>query len=269
MNPKETTDFAVGDKLVVADELQPGDLVSFDKSNPGRVEVRAVGLGDLDPSREDLYRAYPSPEGPQFIPVQEPFEDLLAWERLRHIGNAAEEKGSNWGRFAIPMETLAIYAPGEDLPPGRTLADLEMTAEVRESLEGYLLLCSKVPPPPEPLHVLAGLRLQPGQIPEPRRQEVLETMFAPDSIVELLGMLSSSVIPEPPLYAAGVDGAMLEILMSRGSYMSRITGFKREAEFALPMDCRCRVTSFEAAAPFEVTGGHSFIRPTIRLEQID
>jgi hypothetical protein len=265
----ESPSFGVGDKLQIAEELQQGDLVFFDPIEPGRVAVRVVRLGDLDGSHEALFRTYPGPDGPEFIPVQEPFNDILAWEKLRHLGAAAEDKGSNWGRFAIPMETLVIYAPEEDPPPGRKFEDIEMTAETRASLEGYLLLCSKIPPPPEPLRVLAGLRIQAGQIPEEGQDQILETIFAPGSTVELRGMLSSSAIAEPPLFAAGVHGAMLDILMSQGAYMSRITGFKREAEFALPMDCRCRVTSFEPSAPHEVAGGHSFIRPTIRLEQIE
>ena len=268
MSSNEPPLFAVGDKLKIADELQPGDLVFFDRSQPGRIEVRTVGLGDLDGSHTELLRVYPGAAGPQFVPVLEPFEDLMAWERLRHIGSAAEEKGSNWGRFAIPMEAVAIYAAGETVPPRRRLEDIEMADEVRESLKGYLLLCSKVPPPAEPSRVLAGLRIQPGQIPEEGREDLLETMFSPGSVVELQGMLSSSVIAEPPLVAAGVDGAILDILISNASYMSHITGFNREAEFALPMDCRCQVISFGAEASYEVTGGHTFTRPTIQLEQI-
>lgn len=269
MTSPETQPFNVGDKLQISDDLREGDLVFFDPIEPGRVAVRVVRLGDLDGSHEALFRTYPGPDGPEFIPVREPFDDILAWEKLRHLGAAAEDKGSNWGRFAIPMETLVIYAPGEDPPPRRKFEDIEMPAETRASLAGYLLLCSKIPPPPEPLGVLAGLRIQAGQIPEEGRDEILETVFAPDSIVELRGMLSSSAIVEPPLLAAGVHGAVLDMLLSQGAYMSRVTGFKREAEFALPMDCRCRVTAFEPSAPHEVTGGHSFNRPTVRLEQIE
>lgn len=269
MTSPETPSFEVGDKLQIAEDLREGDLVTFDKIESGQVGVRVLSLGDLDGSHKELFRVYSGPEGPEFIPVHEPFEDLLAWEKLRHMGAAAEEKGSNWGRFAIPMEVLSIYAPDEELPPRRKFEDIEMPDETRQSLEGYLLLCSRIPPPPEPLRVLAGLRIHPGQIPDQSREGVLETLFAHGSVVELRGMLSSSVVPEPPLFAAGVDGAIFDILINDAAYMSRITGFKREAEFALPLDCRCRVTSFEPRAPHEVTFGQSFIRPTVRLDQIE
>lgn len=261
--------FKVGEKLHFADELREGDLVAFNRIEPGRVAVQLVRLGDLDGSHEELFRSFSGPEGPEFTPVHEPLEDLLAWERLRHMGAAAEDRGSIWGRFAIPMETLVIYAPGEELPPKRRLEDIELPDETRQSLEGYLLLCSKIPSPPEPVRLFSGVRLQPGQIPESGRDDILQTIFEPGSILELRGMVSSSAAAEPPLFAAGTEGIMLDMVVGDASYMSRITGFKREAEFALPFDCRCRVTTFEPRGSHAVTGEHSFIRPTLKVEQID
>ncbi len=269
MTREDSTPFEVGDKLQIAEELREGDLISFERLEPGQVKVEVVRLGDLDPDRRELFRVHSGQGGPEFIPVRESFEDLLAWERLRHLGAAAEDKGSNWGRFAIPMEALVIYAPSESLPPKRTLEDIDMPEDARASLEGYLLLSGKIPPPAEPLRVLAGVRLHPGQISETSRNDVLQTMFETDSTLELRGVLSASAATEPPLFAAGIDGLMMDILIHDAAFMSRVTGFKREAEFALPLDCRCRVTSFEPGATHEVTGGHVFHRPTLRLEQLD
>jgi hypothetical protein len=143
-----------------------------------------------------------------------------------------------------------------------------MPEDSRASLENYLLLTRKIPPPAEPLRVLVGLRIEVGQVPESSRDGVLETIFAPDSVVELQGMVSASSSPEAPLFAAGLHGALLDILVHDAAYMSRVTGFRREAEFALPFDCRCKVTAFAAGVPYEVTGGDRFFRPTVRLEQL-
>lgn len=268
MSSMDTPPFKVGDKLQIEDELREGDLVAFEKTAPGKIAVKAVGLGDLDGSHQTLFRVYTGSGGPEFVPVDEAFDDTVAWEKLRHLAAAAEERGSNWGRFAIPLEALVVYAPGETLPAKRTLEEIDLPNEARESMEGYLLLCSKIPPPSEPLRVLAGLRIQVGQIPESSREGVLDTVFAPDSVVELRGMLSASAAPEPPLFAAGRQGTVLDILIHDAAFMSRVTGFKREAEFALPLDCRCRVTTFEPSVPYEAVGGNTYFRPTIRLEQV-
>lgn len=269
MSAEESPPFEVGDKLQIEDELREGDLVRFEKTEPGRISVRPLELGDLDESSQALFRVFTGPEGPEFQPVIESFDEILAWEKLRHVAIAAEDRGSNWARFAFPLEALVVYAPGEDLPAKRTFEEADLTPEARASLESYLLLCSKIPPPNEPLRVLAGLRIQIGQIPRGSRSAVLETVFAPDSVVEMRGVLSASAAPEPPLFAAGVQGAILDILIHDAAFMSRVTGFRREAEFALPMDCRCRVTAFEPEVPYEAIAGHTFFRPTIRLEQID
>ena len=231
-----------------------------------RTELHVVRLTDLGAGSRDLYRVYPGPEGMTFLPVEEPMAEVGAWERVRECSRRAEEAGSDWRRFGIPLEVVGVFGPGTTPPPKRRLEEIEMPAEVREQIESTLSAAQKVPHPEEPLRVLVGLRIEPAGLSIDRRLQLVRERLPVGATVEITGLVSASPMPDPPIYAAGAYGAMLDIYLRDGA----LIGYENdEVDLLLPMDCRCRVEAEPTAARYEIRDGGTLVRPTLRLTQID
>ena len=258
--------FQPGHELRTADDIRVGDLVRFRRLSEERTELHVIRLTDLDAGPRDLYRVYPGPEGMSFLPVEEPAAEIRTWESVRESGRRAREAGSDWRRFGLPLEVIGVFSPGTPPPPKRRLEDMEMPAEVREQIENTLSAAGKVPHPEEPLRVLVGLRIEPaGQSIEGRLQ-LLRERLPVGATIEITGLVSASPVSEPPLYAAGAYGAMLDIHLQDGA----LIGYEDdEVDFLLPMDCRCRVEAEPTAVRHETRDGGALVRPTLRLTQID
>ena len=258
--------FQPGHELGTADDIRVGDLVQFRQVTEKRTELHVVRLADLDAGAEDLCRVFPGPEGMGFLPVEEPAEQLRTWESIRESGRRAKEGGSDWLRFGLPLDVIGVFAPGITPPPKRKLEDIEMPADVREQTEGILSAAGKVPHPEEPLRVLVGLQIEPVGLPIEGRLGHLRQRLPVGAIIEISGLVSASPMSEPPLYAAGAYGAMLDLLLSDGAL---IGVEEHEVELLLPMDCRCRVEAEPSVAEFMTQEGGGLPRPFVRLPQID
>ena len=92
--------------------------------------------------------------------------------------------------------------------------------------------------------------------------------FVPGQVVELRGFLSASAVIDPPLYAAGMEGALLEIGLHSAANMSALRPRQGEAEYFLPRDCRCRVLGVAASRSYRTQDGDHCLRALVQLKQL-
>src|SRR5262249_44305845 len=89
--------------------------------------------------------------------------------------------------------------------------------------------------------------------------------FAPGQVVELRGFLSASLVADPPLDAAGMEGAMPEIGIQSAADTSTVTPRQGETEYLLPRDCCCRVLGTVPDRPYRTEDGYRCVRAAVRL----
>ena len=93
-----------GDTLHTTDEIRPGDVVVFE-----RIDSKTVHLRLLHPLQiaDFVGEKYKVGRGTESGTVGfESIEDV--WNRLRYRAQMANGRGSNWERYAIPIEAIAF-----------------------------------------------------------------------------------------------------------------------------------------------------------------
>jgi hypothetical protein len=191
----------------------------------------------------------------------------VAWANLVRRAQQAQERHSDWLRFGIPIEAIAVLAEADGHRPPRSLDDISMPPEIRSQVEALESIVRQAGRLPQAMTVWSGLQL--ANSPGPLRQSApsVEQVFAAGQLVELRGILSGSAVIEPPLYAAGMQGVLLEIGIHSAANMSVLMPAGGEAEYLLPRDCRCRVMGIEAGKTHTTQDGDQWLRRTVRLQQ--
>ena len=192
-------------------------------------------------------------------------EAVRLWSRLAQRAWQARLEQSDWGRYAIPIEAIGFLTEEQARRPRRTLDEISMPPEVRaqtETLEDIVSKCGRLP---GPVIALSGLRLSGSSH---QTAAGISGAFVPGQVVELRGFLSASALIDPPLYAAGMEGALLEISLHSAANMSALRPRQGEAEYFLPRDCRCRVLGVTASRSYRTQDGDHCLRTLVQLEQL-
>lgn len=182
------------------------------------------------------------------------------------LAQKARQARSDWTRYAIPFESVAFMSEQDLQKPPRALADIAMPNHIRQQVKAMDSVVRKAGRLDKPLTVCAGLSYQDRHNVDLVRE--LREAFVVGSALELRGFLSASRIPEPPLYAAGSRGAILEINVHSAVNVTAMAPRKDELEYLLPRDCRCRVDKVTDSSQYATADGRQWSRPTIQLSQL-
>jgi hypothetical protein len=170
-------------------------------------------------------------------------EAVRVWAGLARRAWQARQERSEWGRYAIPVEGIGFLGEAQANFPPRSLDEISMPPEVRTQIESLESVVRKYGRLPQPVTALSGLALAGSS---DRGKARIGGSFAPGQVVELRGFLSASAVVDPPLYAAGMEGAVLEIGIHSAADMSAVMPHQGMVECLLPRDCRCRVLGMVA-----------------------
>ncbi len=192
-------------------------------------------------------------------------EAVLAWTCLAQRAWQARHENSDWVRYAVPIEAVGFLTAEQANHPQRVLHDIPMPPEARAQVAALESIVRKFGRLPQPVTVLSGLVLA-GSAGLGATD--ICRLFAPGQVVELRGFLSGSASVAPPLYAAGMDGAMLEINVHSAAEMFVAAPRRDETEYLLPRDCRCRVRGTKPDFPYRAEVGGHFPRTVVELEQL-
>ena len=193
-------------------------------------------------------------------------EAVRAWARLARRAWQARQERSDWGRYAIPVEGIAFLTEEQANLPPRSLDEISMPPEVRSQIEAMESVVRKSGRLPKPVTALSGFALAASL--SNQGTPGIGGSFAPGQVVELQGFLSASAVVDPPLYAAGMEGAMLEIGIHSAADMSAVMPRQGEAEYLLPRDCRCRVLGMIADRSYRTQDGDHYVRALVQLQQL-
>jgi hypothetical protein len=192
-------------------------------------------------------------------------EAVRAWAKLAELASRARHERSDWIRYGIPIHRMGLLTEEQAVSPPRSLDDISMPPEVRAKVESLESLSHKSCRQIEPVTVLSGLVLADISHAD---TDSIHRLFVPGQSVELRGFLSASALVDPPLYAAGMDGAMLEISIHFAAEMFAVMPRQREIEYFLPRDCRCRVLELVPSRSYRLQDGEYYVRTGVRLQQL-
>jgi len=192
-------------------------------------------------------------------------EIVRAWAGLARRAWQARQKRSDWGRYAIAVEGIGFLTEEQAHFPPRSLDEISMPPKVRAQVESLESVVRKFGRLPQPVTALSGLALT--GITD-RGTASIGASFTPGQVVELRGFLSASTVVDPPLYAAGMEGALLEIAIHSAADMSAVTPRQGEREYLLPRDCRCRVLGVAADRSYRTQDGNQCVRAVVQLQQL-
>jgi len=193
-----------------------------------------------------------------------------AWAHLVRKAQKAEQEGSDWERFGVPVAAVQLLDEADQDKPPPPLDELELTHDVRETCEVLEEMVGDAPRQDQSFTLFAGLR--PGShVPaEVLRAEHLARRFPQGRVVSLTGFVCAAGRTEPPLYAAKSSGAMMAIRVTHAAPLTKPGDGPDEYEFLLPRDCRCKVVDVleEGLFPDGSGADSRSRRVTVRLEQV-
>jgi hypothetical protein len=211
------------------------------------------------PRREDLSRDKSRPAR-KTAPRRRTAENL--WLELAADADAASRKASsNWARYGLPADAVALRTAEQARQPAPPLTDTELPDEVRETLSGLDEAIRRFGPLPEAMEAWVGLEFPPEAQERP-------FPFAEGYHLCLIGVVSASVLARPALFAAGPAGALLRVTVSAALPIVGEIEKPGEMEMVLPRDSCFRVEAITWSGIIVDERGRRWERTVLEATQI-